>query len=889
MSRAPRDASVLNQWQRLFGGGTVTGLGDAQLLERFVAGRDEAAFAALVNRHGPMVLAVCRGILRDEHDAEDAFQATFLILARKAGMLWVGDSLGGWLHRVGRRVAVEAGRRAARRRAVERNVPEIDARIPARDREPGDLLPALHEEIERLPARYRAPVVLCDLERLTRDEAAQRLGWPPGTVAGRLARARALLRDRLTRRGLAPSGAVLAILAAPGSTRAAVPAALNASAVAASLRFVTDGAVGTVPAGVLDLAKEVLKTMLRTKLANLASVLVVSCLAVGALAVATALARQEPAAKPAPPEPNAPRPEPAAPEPMAKVPVSGSVLGPDGKPTEGVHIFYSEREGGPAWGRVVAETTADAEGRFHLEIPPAEKDRWNLPSGVLWAYQPGMFVGSLPVFRGTLPPGLPARLVVGPPSQAVFEIHDPDGQPIAGARIEPRVLIRKYSVVPEGLVERIGAETVTDAHGRAVLTALLPEEICTVCIVAEGFGRQQFGFGHKDVGVKTKVITLLPVGRVVGRVVGDPELVGGLSLMVGTNSPGHRSPYPGHVELKTDRDGRFEVPIIAAGDLVVRSDRSIDRKFYVDMGLGTTVEAGQTTEIELPLKQAVRVRGLVRERGTGKPIPGVQIDGRFNDDVVMATGPDGRFEGYSPPGVLLFSVRDVPDGHANLLFSLPRVMIPEDATEFEMPPIELSRAGAVRGLVLDDQGRPLPGAEITAKWLVDEGPHSSTIRDVTVQSDPHGRFTVEGAIEGVPVELTAKYRELRTPEPVTTRVGDPEPSRLRLEDSFGTGLDGHVFDPDGRPIAGAWVHLRIQISDRGQVLGDELVEFNDGPFLKTNANGRFRTPLRLDVDRVYAAFATAEGYQPAQTPWIPATDGTFPDLTLTPVPDPEDR
>ena len=199
----------LQHVRMLFEAGAVGGLTDRQLLDRFRAREGEAAelaFAALVERHGPMILRVCRRTLRDEHDAQDAFQATFLVLVRKAGSLRAHDSLGGWLHAVACRVAAYVRAAEARRRAHERRVAEA-ATIPTPAGNGGwdDLGPVLHEEIGRLPERYRAAVVLCDLEGLTQEQAAQRLGWPSGTVRSRLARGRGRLQARLTRRGLAPA------------------------------------------------------------------------------------------------------------------------------------------------------------------------------------------------------------------------------------------------------------------------------------------------------------------------------------------------------------------------------------------------------------------------------------------------------------------------------------------------------------------------------------------------------------------------------------------------------------------------------------------------------------------------------------------------------------
>ena len=190
----------------LFALGAVGSLTDGQLLERFATlGGDpaELAFATLVERHGPMVLRVARSALVDEHSADDALQATFLILARKARSLWVRDSLGPWLHAVAYRVASQSRSAEARRRLVEVDSARPEAHHP-RESDRSDLRRAIHEEIERLPHPYRLAVVACHLDGQAQHEAAARLGWPVGTLQSRLDRGRRRLRDRLQRRGFAP-------------------------------------------------------------------------------------------------------------------------------------------------------------------------------------------------------------------------------------------------------------------------------------------------------------------------------------------------------------------------------------------------------------------------------------------------------------------------------------------------------------------------------------------------------------------------------------------------------------------------------------------------------------------------------------------------------------
>ena len=215
--------SVIDSLGRLFDAGTVAGLGEAQLLERFLAQRDEAAFEAILQRHGPMVLGVCRRMLDDPHDVADAFQATFLILVKKARSIRDRDVLGTWLYGVARRVAVRAQVNARRRRNRERTGSGGAGRGTNRapDRlEATELRSLIDAELERLPSRYRAPVILCDLEGQTHEQAAAQIGCPVGTVKSRLSRGREQLRSRLVRRGVAPSAALLASTLAAESAQA---------------------------------------------------------------------------------------------------------------------------------------------------------------------------------------------------------------------------------------------------------------------------------------------------------------------------------------------------------------------------------------------------------------------------------------------------------------------------------------------------------------------------------------------------------------------------------------------------------------------------------------------------------------------------------------------
>ena len=291
-----RSGSALRDIGVLFGGGTVGGLSDGQLLGRFAARRDvagEQAFAALVDRHGPMVLRVCRGVLGERADAEDAFQATFLVLARKSGILRVRDTIGPWLHAVALRTARHAlADRVRRGRHDRRAAPrEATACPPVGIEEDGAVL---HQEVDRLPEALRRPIVLCYLEGLTHEQAADRLGWPVGTVRSRLARGRNRLRGCLNGRGIT-SAVVLP----------AGPGAVGRGLVDATVRLATASATAAGKGPVaFTLSRGVVRIMYRNSLMKAAAaVAVVGGLAAAAAGIVTRAADPPAAAYPVAPIP----------------------------------------------------------------------------------------------------------------------------------------------------------------------------------------------------------------------------------------------------------------------------------------------------------------------------------------------------------------------------------------------------------------------------------------------------------------------------------------------------------------------------------------------------------------------------------------------------------
>jgi RNA polymerase sigma factor (sigma-70 family) len=289
-------AGLMGQIRGLALAASDEGRADHDLLARFAADRDEAAFAALLHRHGGMVWSLCRRLLPQRADAEDAFQATFLVLARNPRAVRRGASLGNWLYGVARRVAIRLAQkaRAARLRDAQANSPAPPT--PEASLWNAEAQAVLDEELGRLPEKYRAPLLLCYLEGLTQDEAARQLGWAPGVLRGRLDRGRLRLRARLLQRGLAPSAALLGV----ALTTAPAPATLAVAAVKAAC-----GRAVPSPA-VVALTEGVLRAMLMTKV-KVGTALV----AVLGLTVLFAGVLSEPSSAQAPPDGRVPS-DPAA-------------------------------------------------------------------------------------------------------------------------------------------------------------------------------------------------------------------------------------------------------------------------------------------------------------------------------------------------------------------------------------------------------------------------------------------------------------------------------------------------------------------------------------------------------------------------------------------------
>jgi RNA polymerase sigma factor (sigma-70 family) len=702
MSRVPTPP-VVQQIQSLFDGGSIAGLSDRELLERFNARRDaagEAAFAALVARHGPMVLGVCRQLLGDQHLAEDVFQAVFLVLARKAGSIREPELLGNWLYGVALRTARKARVRLARRRRTEE---EGCGRRPAEplsataeqallDRERAE---ALHHEMDRLPGAFRVPVVLCYFEGLSPEEAARRLRWPSGTLRSRLARARDKLRRGLVRRGIMLSGPALAAASATRSASASVSPLLCDSTARAAIQFAARRAAsGGLLASAATLAQEVLRTMLIHRLrTTFLSLLLLTAVATGAGWLARSPARGEgpmrdpaaSAARVAPHDADRPRPEPKPdPATAGRMTVTGRVLDPSGQPAAGVPVDLiassrtptaaTDEERDPFVSFVLlGQGAADSDGRFRIEAIRTSSTRFSDVYALAGASGPGSAFGCV-----KLPPDAeqPAAEIHLQPEQVIRgRLVDVHGQPAAGVEVGLTSVYSESSLLGAGRFDiprpllgsawRAGLRAwpkavTTDARGRFTFADVGRGLHVTLAVRDPRFARQQFRFEPKDRDpAKEVALALHPSTVIEGRVLaadtGQP--IPGAVLAVWAN---FGSANPGWMtKFRADDQGRFKVNPYAGDYFRPYVFPPAGQPYLSREAEFAWTKGAVRKEVEFKLARGVLIRGKVTEQGTGRPVAGASVqffpakkshDLVYGSDAILTTRDGGSFQVAGPPG-----------------------------------------------------------------------------------------------------------------------------------------------------------------------------------------------------------------------------------------------
>jgi RNA polymerase sigma factor (sigma-70 family) len=747
-------------------------LPDRELLGRFTGRHDETAFAALLRRHGPMVLGVCRRVLPELHDAEDVFQATFLVLLRKASTIAWQESVGNWLYQVAYRLALETKTTGARRRCREGLLEPRPPGDPMADLTWREAQRLLDEELNRLPEKYRAPLVLCYLEGATRDEAARQLGWSLGTLRRRLGQGRQRLQARLVRRGLTLSIPLGATLLGP----AAVPAALAH----ATTRAVLSAGPGTPP--VPDTGPSGASLVRGGGNAvglprTLSATLVL--LALGLLALGVGLVFFPPAAgkpaqvpggesSPPPTQGKGPRPRPG-PALKTKTPeqmlVTGRVLGPNGKAMPRAQVaVLAVRERlhrfGSILGRqLLGEGRADAEGNFRLTVPRTSSDRYR---GVdVLAAGPGAALG-----------------------WQSFDLDDP----------RPKVVVRLGR-------EQIIRGRLVDLQGRPAAKAQL----------------RLTGVHRPTADRRPPGVLGTPFDRAAGRK--------GISL---SDRPARFLLWPGPVT--TDHQGRFVLRGLGGG---VRVSLVVQDKRFAPFGLSVdTRDKDRAQNVKGSLAPANVLRGRVTYADTRKPVARARViatygqgwtdkDGRFQLNIaLLRPGGGGNFfvMAYAPPGEPYLITR--------------KSFRWEKGQARQTVQMSLRRGVLVRGKVVEaGSGKPVAGARVTyypRGYLTGSADEKAWRSNVS--SAPDGTFQIPCfagpchlLVDGpTPVYIRQEVgvNELNRGKPGGQRWyahgivpldlgGKSGPVRARVKLRRGVTIDGRLQGPDGKRVGRAQMLCRL--------------------------------------------------------------------------------
>ncbi len=689
--------SFVRQIGTLFEGGSISGMSDRQLLERFVARRDstaEAAFAALVRRHGPLVLGVCTDLLGDRHHAEDAFQAVFLVLAQKARSIRDADVLGNWLYGVAVRTCRHAKVKIALRRKNEEaasmlNATSGDAVLSAEQTFLAcEQAEALHDEIERLPRAFRLPIILCYLEGLTIHEAARRLRCSHGTVRSRIARAREKLRRGLTRRGVALPATALAVGLTPRSASASISSYLCETTTRAAIRFAAGESVAPLTTA---LAQEVLRSMLASKLRFAALTL----LAVGALAAGAGYAnhRLAPDDKPV----NTPSvrsaqlvaqqvPRPASPEPAVprRMTVTGRVLDAAAKPAAGVPVEVVGVPRRPTAGTdvqkvafvLLGQGTTDGDGRFKIEATRASSARVLEAFVLAGAAGSGSAFGCLKVYPDASQASLEMHLR---PEQIIRgRLVDVSGQPAAGVEVSlhnvfaasPLADSRDFDSPSFGsgyissapaLGLRTWPKTVkSDADGRFALGGIGRGLSALLFVQDPRFAQQRFDIPAADRD-ETKEVTLAlqPATVIQGRAsaadTGRPIADAVISVRASSGLGGGMST----TKFPADNQGRFTISPYS-GDYFRMRVFPPDGQPYLARELEFAWTKGSVMkELDVTLPRGVLIHGTVTEDGTGSPVEGASVqffpvkppgDIIHGFEAIVVSKADGSFDVAVPSG-----------------------------------------------------------------------------------------------------------------------------------------------------------------------------------------------------------------------------------------------
>jgi RNA polymerase sigma factor (sigma-70 family) len=641
---------------------------DAQLLERFARAREEAAFAALVERHGPMVWSVSRRVLPQVQDAEDVFQATFLLLARKAASIRKAGSVSSWLHGVAHRLALKARLTQARRQSREKRAADMRQHRPSGDTYWSEVQAVLDAALAELPEKYRATLVLCYLEGKTHEEAARYLGCPLGTVRSRVARGRNLLRARLAKHGLSLSAGGLASLLIANSAPAAVPAVLMRSAIQTGLSFAAgQPVVGLCSRQAAGLVTGALRAMVLSKVKIVTVLALVGGLAAGAAALTGRVTGADEAAKKvavANPKPRADAKPQAADE--ESIVYAGQVLAADGKPVAGAKLYLAL-----GWGDIQhphaspERALTGAEGRFQFSVRQAQ---FGNQYTVVAAAAATHGIGWTDVPAGESTRALTIRLSDGD-VPITGQIVDLEGKPIPGVTLQvievgapangdlgPLLQAAKskkaenLDLQNQYLPKRTFVWTpklTTDAAGRFRLTGVGRERLVTArldgpsivsqilyILTREGatievthikgepeYGRPPALTSYYGASFRYAAAPAKPIVGVV-RDKDTKKPLRGITVRTQMVRPANAAVFPSAaVQTATDSQGRYRLTGMPKGKgnrIIAMPDSDMP---YVPSAMEVADSPGlDAVTADIELKRAVWIEGKVTDKATGKPL-----------------------------------------------------------------------------------------------------------------------------------------------------------------------------------------------------------------------------------------------------------------------------
>jgi RNA polymerase sigma factor (sigma-70 family) len=804
---------VVGHLYRMAGADRGPGRTDAELLRHFVEHREEAAFALLLERHGGLVMRVCRRILPRPHDAEDAFQATFLTLINHASSIRQTEAVGSWLYRVAHRIAIKAGMDMAKRSARERQSVRPSQTAPSSETALRELQAVLDEEVQRLPEKWRAPFLLCCLEGKTRTEAAQELGWKEGTVAGRLAEARKRLQQRLARRGVVLAGA-LTVLALTSGTEAAPARGVLDSTLGAALQFTTGQTAGdAISPSVAALVQGVTRTMLITKAKLMTAVLLMLGFLTAGLLAHRAFAAKEPPAFPdaaAASEGGLASADARADENKqhadgAKVELNGRVLDAEGKPVAGAQLFLATpawREGNRAKPGVRATTGDDGCFRFSVgreeladgtQLIATARDR-----GLDWVKaDPAGGELTLKCVKDTAIDGrvldLQGRPVAGV-AITVDQVQTPPAEDLTPAFADwQRDMQGALNRLSKGLYQPDVAGFLlpvkTDADGRFRIPGIGPERLVVLKLRGDTIQHKTlyvFCRSGKDVANLTKpnpdnkmpgmpqraAATVVgptfeyvasPSKPIVG-IVRDKATGKPLADVFINGSAGNHH-WADYATTQTDSEGRFRLLGVAKGhDYMISAFAKGGKTYLPGMKKVGDTEGLEPLTVDFELVRGVLVKGHITDKTTGKPVESALWYNPLADNKYFRDLPGNDW------------YRSVSQGHRT------------------------DKDGAFSLLALPGSGLILVRAEDEAMKLYTQAIINPADRAKAYRENEAGLgdsfLSAGGSIE----HLYGHH---------AYRLIDPEQNAETIECNVeldrGLSRSGTVVDPEGKPLAGATV------------------------------------------------------------------------------------